>query len=152
MKTKLLALSLVLAVMACAMFVIAGDPVPTKKVFSLTDKPGNLPFSPAILVNDTLYISGHLAINPKTGKFENGTMAQQTELILENISALLKKAGFDRSHVVKTTVFITNFKEFGEFNNAYKKYFPTDPPTRATVQVAKLARDARIEISAIAVK
>lgn len=152
MKTKLLTLSLVFAILACAMILIAGNPASTKKVITLSEKPGNLPFSPAILVNNTLYISGHLAVNPKTGKFENGTMAQQTDLILGNISALLKKAGFDRSHVVKTTCFITDFNEFGEFNKAYKKYFPNDPPTRATVQVAKLARDAKIEISAIAVK
>ncbi len=123
-----------------------------KKVFFLTEKPANLPFSPAILVKDTLFISGQLASDPVSGKFLGGTMAEQTERIIKNIEILLKEAGMDLSHVVKTTVFITDFNEFAEFNAVFRKRFPQDPPTRATVQVAKLARGAKIEISAVAVR
>jgi 2-iminobutanoate/2-iminopropanoate deaminase len=79
-------------------------------------------------------------------------MAQQSERIIRNIELLLKKAGLDLGHVVSATVYITDFNEFGEFNEVFRKFFPKDPPTRATVQVSKLARDAKIEISAIAVK
>jgi 2-iminobutanoate/2-iminopropanoate deaminase len=124
----------------------------SKKVLHLTEKPGNTPFSPAILINNTLFISGQLSINYETGKFEGGTMAEQAERIIKNIEILCKKAGMDLSHVIETTVFISDFNEFREFNNVFVKMFPTTPPTRATVQVAKLAYDAKIEISAIAIK
>jgi len=124
----------------------------TKKVISLREGPVTSPFSPALLVGNTLYISGQLAIDPETGKFIDGSMAQQAERIIKNIELLLKKAGMDLSHVVQTTVFITDFNEFGEFNQVYKKMFPQPAPTRATVQVVRLARGAKIEIAAVAVK
>jgi len=123
-----------------------------KKILHLGDKSGDTPFSPAILIKDTLFISGQLATNPETGQFEAGTIAQQAERVITNIEILLKKAGMNLYDVVQTTVYITDFNEFGEFNTVYRKFFPENPPTRATVQVAKLARDAKIEISAIAVK
>jgi 2-iminobutanoate/2-iminopropanoate deaminase len=123
-----------------------------KKIYYLTDEPGDLPFSPAILVKDTLFISGQLATDPATGKYLGGTMAQQAERIIKNMEILLQKAGMDLSHVVKTTAYIADFNEFAEFNTVFRRMFPADPPTRATVQVAKLARDAKIEISAVAVK
>ncbi len=123
-----------------------------KAIFHMSEKPMDLPFSPAILIYDTLFISGQLAVDPATGKYEGGTMAEQAERIIKNIEILLKKADMDLSHVVKTTVYIQDFGEFGEFNTVFRKMFPEDPPTRATVQVAKLARDAKIEISAIALK
>lgn len=123
-----------------------------KKVISLTDKPLDLPFSPAIFIEHTLYISGQLATEPATGKFLGGTMTEQAERIIKNMEILLKKVGMDLSHVVKTTVYISDFDEFQEFNTVFRKMFPQNPPTRATVQVARLARDAKIEISAVAVK
>lgn len=123
-----------------------------KKVISMKEGPVSSPFSPAILINDTLFISGQLSINPETGKFEGETMAKQAERIIKNIEILCKKTGMDLSNVVKTTVFITDFGEFREFNEVFVKMFPTFPPTRATVQVAGLAMNAKIEISAVAVK
>jgi len=124
----------------------------TKKVISLREGPVRSPFSPALLVGNTLYISGQLAINPETGQFIDGSMAEQTARIIKNIELLLKKAGMDLSHVVQTTVFITDFNDFSEFNRVYKKMFPQPAPTRATVQVVRLARGAKIEIAAVAVK
>jgi 2-iminobutanoate/2-iminopropanoate deaminase len=155
MRPKFKALTMIFVFMICFMFFVSGVfawESSSKKIFHLTDKPADLPFSPAILIKDTLYISGQLAVNPGTGKFEDGSMTQQAERVIKNIEVLLKKAGLDLSHVVKTTAFITDFKEFTEFNKVFRKYFPNQPPTRATVQVSKLARDAKIEISAIAVK
>ena len=155
MKTKILALFLLIP-SAILLFLftdsLSQKPAPTKKVFYLTDKPADLPFSPAILAKETLYISGQLATDPATGKFQGGTMAEQAEQIIKNMEILLKKAEMDLTHVVKTTAYLTDFNEFGEFNAVFRKMFPVDPPTRATVQVAKLARDAKIEISAVAVK
>ena len=124
----------------------------TKKVISLREGPVRSPFSPALLVGNTLYISGQLAIDPETGQFIDGSMAEQTARIIKNIELLLKKAGMDLSHVVQTTVFITDFNDFSEFNRVYKKMFPQPAPTRATVQVVRLARGAKIEIAAVAVK
>jgi len=123
-----------------------------KTVFYLGEKPGKMPFSPAILVNGTLYLSGQLAVNPESGAFENGSMSQQSERIMKNMELLLKKAGFALEDVVSTTVYISDFAEFAEFNAVFSRFFTATPPTRATVQVSKLAREAKIEISAIAVK
>jgi 2-iminobutanoate/2-iminopropanoate deaminase len=123
-----------------------------KKIFHLSEKPANLPYSPAILVKDTLYISGQLATDPETGKFEGGTMTRQAEMVIRNIEVLLKKAGMELSDVVSATAFITDFKEFGEFNRVFRKNFPKNPPTRATVQVAGLALGAKIEVAAVAVR
>jgi 2-iminobutanoate/2-iminopropanoate deaminase len=155
MKYKIFAIS-VLLLLALAFFFLdslrAEEQGPSKKIFYLSDKPGDTPFSPAILIKDALFISGQLATNPETGQFEAGPMAQQAERVIKNIEILLKKAGMSLSDVVQTTAYIADFNEFGEFNTVFKKFFPENPPTRATVQVAKLARDAKIEISAIAVK
>lgn len=155
MKKRILIVLLVLPVATVFLFsAISGsqENQSIKKVISLSDQPSNFPFSPAILIKDTLFISGQLSINPETGKFEGGTMSEQAERIIKNIEILCKKAGMNLSNVVETTVFITDFAEFAEFNAVFKKMFPATPPTRATVQVAKLAMDAQIEISAIAMK
>ena len=122
-----------------------------RKFIGLTDKPAASLISPAILANGTLYISGQLPINPENSQFEGTTMAEQAEREIKNIELLLKRAGMDLSHVVQATVYLVDLNEFGEFNAVWKRYFPENPPTRATVQVSKLVRDAKIEISAIAV-
>jgi len=123
-----------------------------RKIVGLTDKPSASLISPAILVNGTLYISGQLPVNPENGQFEGTTMTEQAEREIKNIEILLKRAGMDLSDVVQATVYLADLSEFAEFNAVFKKYFPENPPTRATVQVSKLVRDAKIEISAIAVK
>jgi 2-iminobutanoate/2-iminopropanoate deaminase len=123
-----------------------------RKYFALNDALPKTPFSTAILVNGTLYVSGMLATDPATGKFVEGAIAVQAERIIQNIEIVLKKAGFKLSDVVSATVYITDFKDFGEFNSVFSKWFAENPPTRATVQVAALARNAKIEISAIAVR
>lgn len=153
MKSLKFFLVFLLGISTLASFnITAKDRPVSKKIFHLSEKPADLPYSPAILVKDTLYISGQLATDPETGKFEGGTMTQQSERVIKNIEILLKKAGLDFSHIVSVSAFITDFKEFGEFNAVFRKYFPVHPPTRATVQVAGLALNAKIEISAVAVK
>jgi len=141
-----------LVVMLLAPAGSAEEKATQRKIINLNDKPSASPISPAILVKDTLYISGQLPTNPENGQFEGTTMSEQAEREIKNIEILLKRAGMDLSHVVQATVYIIDFNEFAEFNVVFKKYFPENPPTRATVQVAKLAREAKIEISAIAVK
>ena len=123
-----------------------------KKIFHLGDKPGGTPFSPAVLANGTLYISGQLAVDPATEKFAAGTKTDEANRVIKNIEKKKKKAGMDLSDVVQTSVFISDFKEFAEFNTVFRSFFPSQPPTRATVEVSELARGAKIEIAAIAVK
>ena len=123
-----------------------------KKYFALNDALPKTPFSTAVLVHDTLYVSGTLATNPETGKFVEGPIDIQAERVIRNIEIVLEKAGFALSDVVSATVYITDFKEFADFNAVFRKWFPQNPPTRATVQVAALAMNAKIEISAVAVR
>jgi len=150
-----------LAAMAAALLLWLVPAAPTaaqekpsaRTYLSLTDGPSQTPFSPAILVGNTLYISGMLGTDPGTGKMAGETITAQAERIFRNFEIVLKKAGMGLPNIVSATVFIMDFKEFAEFNAAFRKWFPKDPPTRATVQVSALAvPGARIEISAIAVR
>lgn len=99
-----------------------------------------------------VFVSGQLPIVPETGELCTGTMAEQTEQSMNNVAAILAEAGCTLADVVKTTIFLKDLGDFAEVNGAYAKFFPADPPARACVQVAKLPKDARVEIEAIAVK
>lgn len=111
-----------------------------------------LPYSSGILAGDTLYISGHLGRDPVTSQLVTGGIEAETRRSLDNIGEVLKTAGMDFGDVTTVTVFITNFDEFAAFNTVYREYFPTDPPARATVQVAALNAGARVELQMIAVR
>ena len=111
-----------------------------------------LPFSPGILVGDTLYISGHLGRDPATSRLVTGGVERETRQALANIREVLRAAGMDFSHVTSVTAYIASFDDFAKFNAIYRESFPTDPPARATVQVAGLNDGARIELQMIAVK
>jgi 2-iminobutanoate/2-iminopropanoate deaminase len=155
MKKFVFTVLLVISISCLYLFLGATDSQKSpasKKVFYLSEEHKDAPFSPAILINGTLFISGQLSVNPETWKLEGDTMTEQAERVIKNVEILCKKAGMDLSHVVSTTVYISDFNEFIEFNKVFVKMFPTAPPTRATVQVARLAADAKIEISAIAMK
>jgi 2-iminobutanoate/2-iminopropanoate deaminase len=124
-----------------------------RKVISTPTAPNALgPYSQGIRVGKTLYVSGEIAIDPKTNQvMSNGTIEEQTRRVLDNISAILAADGLTMDHVVSTTVFLTDINEFDRMNQVYATYFKAAPPARATVQVARLGRDVKIEISAIAV-
>jgi 2-iminobutanoate/2-iminopropanoate deaminase len=111
-----------------------------------------LPFSPGILVGDTLYLSGHLGRDPVTSHLVSGGIEAETRQALANLGEVLKAAGMGFEHVTTVTAYITNFEEFDQFNTVYREYFPKDPPARATVQVAALNAGARVELQMIAVK
>jgi 2-iminobutanoate/2-iminopropanoate deaminase len=124
-----------------------------RKVISTPTAPNAIgPYSQAIRVGKTLYVSGEIAIDPKTNQvMSNGTIEDQTRRVLDNISAILAADGLTMDHVVSTTVFLTDINEFDRMNQVYATYFKAAPPARATVQVARLARDVKLQISAIAV-
>jgi 2-iminobutanoate/2-iminopropanoate deaminase len=108
-------------------------------------------YSPAIRAGNLLFISGQIPIDPASGALIDGDMAAQTDRVMKNLTALLAAAGLDFSHVVRTTVFISDMNEFGAMNEVYARYLVDPPPARATVQVARLPRDVKIEIDAIAI-
>jgi len=108
------------------------------------------PYSQAVKSNGFLFASGQVALDPGTNEFLGGDIRQQTERALENIKAIVEAAGSNFHHVVKTTVFLKDMNDFAAMNEAYGKYFPAAPPARSTFQVARLPKDALIEIEVIA--
>jgi 2-iminobutanoate/2-iminopropanoate deaminase len=108
------------------------------------------PYSPAIAYKDLLFLSGTIAIDPKTGSIESTTIEAQTRQVMNNIRALLQSAGSDLARVMKCTVYLTDMQEFSGFNAAYGEFFADMPPARSTVQVSRLPRDAKVEIDVIA--
>ena len=106
----------------------------------------------AIRRGQTLYLSGQIAIDPATNQFlSNGSIDDQTRRVLNNLAAVLAADGLTMDHIVSTTVFLKDVNDFAKMNEVYATYFKNAPPARATVEVARLPRDAKIEISAIAV-
>jgi len=111
-----------------------------------------LPYSPGILVGNTLYLSGHLGRDPVTTELVRGGIDAETRQSLANMREVLRTAGMDFKDVASVTVYITSFEDFPKFNAVYREFFPNDPPARATVQVAGLNGGARIELQMIAVR
>jgi 2-iminobutanoate/2-iminopropanoate deaminase len=108
------------------------------------------PYSQAIKAGGFVFVSGQIPIDPQTGQFVSGGVAEQTERVLKNLSAVLEAAGSSLGQVVKTTVFLVDMKDFGAMNEVYARFFSAEPPARATVAAAGLPRDARVEIEAVA--
>ena len=108
------------------------------------------PYSQAVRAGDLVFASGQIPIDPTTGEFVAGGIAEQTEQVLRNLTAVFEAAGLTMNHVVKTTVFLVDMDDFTAMNEVYGRFFGVDPPARATVQAARLPRDARVEIEAIA--
>ena len=108
------------------------------------------PYSQAIKAGGFLFVSGQIPIDPASGQFVSGGITEQTEQVMKNLSAVLEAAGSGLERVVKATVFLADMDEFVAMNQVYGKYFSSNPPARATVEVARLPRDARVEIDVIA--
>ena len=108
------------------------------------------PYSQAVRAGGFVFASGQIALDPSTGEFVAGGVAEQTEQVLRNLSALLEAAGTSLDRVVKTTVFLADMGDFAAMNEVYGHYFESDAPARATVAAAGLPRAARVEIEAIA--
>jgi 2-iminobutanoate/2-iminopropanoate deaminase len=108
------------------------------------------PYSQAIRTNGFLYVSGQVALDPRTGELLGTNVAQQTERVFENLKGILEAAGSNLHRVVKTTVFLKDMNDFAAMNEVYAKHFTQAPPARSTVQVARLPKDALIEIEVIA--
>jgi len=131
----------------------ARPPAGVRKVIRPEKIPNTgLPYSPGILVGNTLYLSGNLGRDPVTANLVRGGIEAETRQSLANIREILKAAGMDFKDVTSVTAYITSFDDFAKFNAVYREFFPTDPPARATVQVAALNAGARVELQMIAAK
>ncbi len=109
------------------------------------------PYSQAFIHNGIAYLSGQIPIDPATGKVVEGDIADQTDRVLQNLGAVLAACGSSLEQVLKTTVYVQDMREFAKMNEVYGRYFAKNPPARATVEVARLPRDVRVEIDAIAI-
>ncbi|MEI8202775.1 MAG: RidA family protein [Bacteroidota bacterium] len=124
-----------------------------KKIISTEMAPKAIgPYSQAVLVNDTLYISGQIPINPETSTVVEGDIKVQTQQVMINMGAILKEAGFEYSDVVKCTCLLSDMNNFAGMNEVYGSYFSSNPPARAAYGVVKLPLGVLIEIECIAVK
>lgn len=108
------------------------------------------PYSQAVKANGFLFVSGQVCLDPKTQQLVEGDISKQTERVMENLKGIVEAAGSSLDHVVKTTVFLSDMNDFGAMNAIYARYFPSDPPARATVQVSRLPKDVKVEIELIA--
>lgn len=123
----------------------------TKTIIATENAPKAIgPYSQAVAYNGVLYCSGQIPLDPATGLIVEGDVTIQTERVLENLKAVLEAAGSSLGQVLKTTVFIKDMNEFAKVNEVYGRYFGESLPARATVEVARLPRDVRVEIEAIA--
>ena len=124
-----------------------------KTIISTDKAPAAIgPYSQAILVGNTLYISGQIPIDPATGAFASENIEAQTRQSLDNIGAILAKAGFGFEDVVKTTVMLANIEDFAAMNGVYSEYFKANPPARSAFAVKALPRGALVEIEAVAAR
>jgi 2-iminobutanoate/2-iminopropanoate deaminase len=108
------------------------------------------PYSQAVRANGFLFLSGQIPLDPATQQLVAGDVRAQTERVLQNLKGILEAAGSSLDRVVRTTVFLADMNEFAAMNEVYARYFSSQPPARSTVQVARLPRDARVEIDVIA--
>lgn len=125
-----------------------------KKIIQTPNAPAPIgPYNQAILSGNTLYTSGQIAINPKTGELELGSITQETELVMQNLKAVLEAAKMTFDNVIKTSIFISDMNNFGEINKVYGSYFDeATAPARETIEVANLPKFVNVEISMIAVR
>lgn len=122
-------------------------------ILSTSNAPATIgPYAQGVQAGQMVFVSGQLPIDPTTGEICAGTVGDMTRQSMRNIAAILAEAGCTLAHVVKTTIFLKDLDDFAQVNAAYAEFFPENPPARACVQVAKLPKDARVEIEAIAVK
>ena len=124
-----------------------------KKIIQTNDAPAPIgPYNQAIQVGDFLFVSGQIPLDPVTGELVTSGIQDETKMVMENLSAILKSAGMSFDHVVKSTIFITDMQQFSEINSVYGLYFSNMAPARETVQVAGLPKGVNVEISVIACK
>lgn len=148
MKRSVLTVVATLATLVCLCNQVEAQTSSKRK--AVKTGPPNGIFSPAIIAGDLVFTSGQIGIDPKTGQLAEG-MEAQLEQVFRNLTTVLEASGSSIDHVVKATVFLADMNDYNKMNELYRAKFKGDPPARSTVQVARLPRDARIEIEVVAV-
>lgn len=122
-----------------------------KEIVSTENAPKAIgPYSQAVRWNGLVFCSGQIPLHPSTGQLVEGGIEEQTVRVLENLKAVLEAAGASFESVLKTTIFVKDLGDFAKVNEVYSRYFPVNPPARATVEAARLPRDVKVEVEAIA--
>lgn len=122
-----------------------------KKIIRTENAPAPIgPYNQAVQFGNMLFVSGQIALDPKDGSLFTGDIAQETEIVMNNIKAILAEAGFDFSNIIKTSIFLMDMGKFSAVNEVYARYFTDNFPARETIQVAGLPRGVQVEISVIA--
>jgi len=125
----------------------------TKRIVNSQEAPAPIgPYSQAVLVNDTLYVSGQIAIDQSSGNLLTSNIEIETEQVMKNLEMILKEAGLGFDNVVKCSIFVKDMDNFQLINSVYGKSFLTNPPARETIEVSRLPKDVNVEISCIAIK
>lgn len=125
----------------------------SKKIINTDKAPEAIgPYSQATEMNDTLFVSGQIPIDPESGKLITGGIEDQTEVVLKNLKFILEESGYSLKDVMKAEVFIDDMGEFSKMNEVYGKYFDEDPPARACIEVSNLPKNVKVEISLTAMK
>ena len=123
-----------------------------KKIVSSANAPKAIgPYSQAVVYSGLAYLSGQIPLDPATGQIVDGDIAAQTTRVMENLKAVLEACGSSLEQVLKATVFVKDMADFPKMNEVYGRYFTANPPARATVEVARLPRDVRVEIECVAI-
>lgn len=126
---------------------------PKKEIIYTNEAPEPIgPYSQAVRYGNLLFVSGQIAINPKTNEMNNSDIEEETRQVMENIKSILKSAGMEMKNILKATIYLVDLNDFKKVNDIYGEYFEKNPPAGETVQVAKLPKGARVEISVIAGK
>jgi 2-iminobutanoate/2-iminopropanoate deaminase len=141
----------VFVAIACLCVTAAGQTTTSSKRRVVKTGPPNGLFSPAIVTGDLVFTSGQIGFDSKTGQLAEGGFEGQFQQVFKNLAAVLEASGSSIDHMVKATVFLADMNDYDKLNELYRKQFKGDPPARTTVQVARLPRDARLEIEAVAV-
>lgn len=143
-----------LAILGAGLILLGCATAPAgREVIATDEAPGAIgPYSQAVKVGSTLYLSGQIAIDPGTGKFVEGGIEEQTHQVLKNIRSVLEAAGYSLGDVVQSQVFLSDLENYGAMNGVYATYFKEAPPARAAMEVARLPKDALVEIMVTAVK
>jgi 2-iminobutanoate/2-iminopropanoate deaminase len=152
MLRRMFLFTALLMLTGCTLLQPPAEPIKREPISSPDAPPAIGPYSQAIKIGNQLYCSGQVGINPATGDMIVGDISEQTRQVLENLGAVLRAAGMDYKDVVKATVFLADIDDYKLMNEVYSEFFTENRPAREAVQVAKLPRDARVEISCIAVK
>lgn len=122
------------------------------KIINTTNAPAPIgPYSQSVLANGTLYVSGQIPLDPKSGELVDGTIEEETKQVMKNLEAILTEAGASFSKVAKCSIFVKSMTDFARINEVYGEYFSENPPARETVEVSALPKGVNVEISCIAI-